>query len=209
MNNESFASSELISALVDGELTGDEFESSIALVTRSRGGLSTWHAYHMVGEVLRGQNALTPVSPEAFVARFRNQLEQENVHRTSALAQPVMVSRGDQSSQQDGANDAIWRWKLLAGAASLAAVATIGWHVAGAQPGAGAEVTMGVVPQVAAAIPISGGDGRAAVQEAQAVMLRDARLDELMAAHKQFGGTSALQKPAGFLRNATFDGPAR
>jgi sigma-E factor negative regulatory protein RseA len=30
-----------------------------------------------------------------------------------------------------------------------------------------------------------------------------------MAAHRQFGGASALQMPAGFLRNATFEGPAR
>jgi sigma-E factor negative regulatory protein RseA len=49
----------------------------------------------------------------------------------------------------------------------------------------------------------------AALAQAPQVMLRDARLDALMAAHKQFGGTSALQMPAGFLRNATFDGSER
>jgi sigma-E factor negative regulatory protein RseA len=41
------------------------------------------------------------------------------------------------------------------------------------------------------------------------IMIRDPRLDELLAAHKQFGSTSALQMPAGFLRNATFEAPAR
>ena len=41
------------------------------------------------------------------------------------------------------------------------------------------------------------------------VMIRDPRLDELLAAHKQFGSTSALQMPAGFLRNATFESPGR
>ncbi|OYU41868.1 MAG: anti-anti-sigma factor, partial [Burkholderiales bacterium PBB4] len=41
------------------------------------------------------------------------------------------------------------------------------------------------------------------------VMIRDPHLAALLAAHKQFGGTSALQMPAGFLRNATFEGPAR
>jgi sigma-E factor negative regulatory protein RseA len=40
-------------------------------------------------------------------------------------------------------------------------------------------------------------------------MMRDPRLDALLAAHKQFGATSALQTPAGFLRNATFEGAAR
>ncbi len=41
------------------------------------------------------------------------------------------------------------------------------------------------------------------------VMLRDPRLDELLAAHRQFGGTSALQMASGFLRNATFEPPGR
>jgi sigma-E factor negative regulatory protein RseA len=39
------------------------------------------------------------------------------------------------------------------------------------------------------------------------VMIRNPRLDALMAAHKQFGGASALQTPAPFLREATFESP--
>jgi sigma-E factor negative regulatory protein RseA len=42
-----------------------------------------------------------------------------------------------------------------------------------------------------------------------AVLIRDPRLDAFLAAHEQFGGTSALQMPAGFFRNATFEGPTR
>jgi sigma-E factor negative regulatory protein RseA len=38
-------------------------------------------------------------------------------------------------------------------------------------------------------------------------MLRDPRLDELVAAHRQYHGATNLQMPAGFLRNATFDTP--
>lgn len=45
--------------------------------------------------------------------------------------------------------------------------------------------------------------------DGQQVMIRDPRLGELLAAHKQFGSTSALQMPAGFLRNATFETPGR
>ena len=56
---------------------------------------------------------------------------------------------------------------------------------------------------------VNGADMNATMDAASGVMLRDPRLDELMAAHKQFGGTSALQMPSGFLRNATFDGPTR
>ena len=36
-------------------------------------------------------------------------------------------------------------------------------------------------------------------------VIRDARLDQYLAAHKQFGGSSALGVPSGFLRSATFE----
>jgi sigma-E factor negative regulatory protein RseA len=40
-------------------------------------------------------------------------------------------------------------------------------------------------------------------------MMRDPGLDKLLAAHRQFGGATALGTSSGFLRNATFEGPAR
>jgi sigma-E factor negative regulatory protein RseA len=40
-------------------------------------------------------------------------------------------------------------------------------------------------------------------------MIRDPQLDRLLAAHRQFGGATALQTSSGFLRSATFEGPAR
>ena len=64
----------------------------------------------------------------------------------------------------------------------------------------------GQQPQMASAAP------RTSVAEVErpAVMIRDPRLDEMLAAHRQLGGgASALQSPAGMLRNATFEGPAR
>jgi sigma-E factor negative regulatory protein RseA len=36
-------------------------------------------------------------------------------------------------------------------------------------------------------------------------MIRDARLDRYLAAHKQFAGSSALGVPSAFLRSATVD----
>ena len=40
-------------------------------------------------------------------------------------------------------------------------------------------------------------------------LIRDARLDRYLAAHKQFAGTSALGVPSGFLRSATADAADR
>lgn len=40
-------------------------------------------------------------------------------------------------------------------------------------------------------------------------LIRDARLDQYLAAHKQFGGSSALGVPSGFLRSATSESRER
>ena len=106
------------------------------------------------------------------------------------------------SSKNFSANDSTFRWKLLAGVASIAAVLAVSWTVLSnlGQTGAApqlAQSTSSTVPVVAQTTTES------------PVMIRDPHLDALLAAHKQFGGTSALQMPAGFLRNATFEGPAR
>ena len=40
-------------------------------------------------------------------------------------------------------------------------------------------------------------------------MVRDARLEQYLAAHKQFGGSAALGVPSGFLCSATVEVPLR
>ena len=40
-------------------------------------------------------------------------------------------------------------------------------------------------------------------------LVRDSRLDRYLAAHKQFGGSSVLGVPSGFLRSATLQTPER
>jgi sigma-E factor negative regulatory protein RseA len=85
--------------------------------------------------------------------------------------------------------------------AALAAVGSVLWSLVGLQgspTGAQLAQRSGPAPAVVAPPVV------AAAQEVAPVMIRDPRLDELLAAHKQFGGASALQQPAGFLRNATF-----
>jgi sigma-E factor negative regulatory protein RseA len=115
-------------------------------------------------------------------------------------AEPVL--HGQQAEAQVvrrhsiAANDA-WGWKLFAGLASVAAVAAIAWNFMAVPVASGVQAAAS-----AAVAPV-------AVASQEPVMIRDPRLDELLAAHKQFGGNSALQAPAGFLRNATFEVPSR
>ncbi|MBI2770073.1 MAG: sigma-E factor negative regulatory protein [Burkholderiales bacterium] len=200
---------ELISALADGQLQGEEFARAVEAAAGDSKALASWQAYHLVGDVLRsGELALggTGAQPAAFLARFQLRLEQEAEPARAASAidsiaanAPPVRSAAVLSSEKEPANDPSFRWKLVAGFASLAAVAAIGWAAVGGLVGRAEQGQMAAAPQ--AGVAVAGAE--------RPVMIRDPRLDELLAAHRQFGGTTALQMPAGFLRNATFEGPAR
>lgn len=195
---------ELVSALVDGQLRGKEFARAVELIGETADARAAWHDYHLVGGVLRSGERMAGGGDAAFVARLRLRLQaQGNLLQTGAATDlPAHVAHVPGALS---ANEANFRWKLVAGFASLAAVLAIGWSsmsMLDAQTNAAQLAQMAAQP-VLVAQQTTGQGG-----EPQ-VMIRDPRLDELLAAHKQFGGTSALQMPAGFLRNATFEGAAR
>ncbi|WP_462387502.1 sigma-E factor negative regulatory protein [Acidovorax sp. Q11] len=195
---------ERLSALADGQLQGDELSAAFAYAAEDEDGAKTWQLYHLVGDVLRSADLAQPANP-AFMARLREQLAQEALPERPHAPVPVTVVA---AGLPEAANASVFRWKMVAGFASLAAVAAIGWTSLASLQGAGAGAQLAAVPErsspapVAPVVAVADADG-------QQVMLRDPRLDELLAAHKQFGSTSALQMPAGFLRNATFETPGR
>ena len=187
---------ELISALADGQLQGDAFARAVDAAAADASAREAWLTYHLIGDVLRSGEHAAGTLPSAFLSRLQVRLQQE---------QPSVVSRaGSGASQplsrvaaQPAANDGNFRWKVVAGFASLAAMAAIGWTVVGA-------------PSRPEQAQLAGAPAATVLAESErGVMIRDARLDEFMAAHRQLGGASALQMPAGFLRNATFEGPIR
>jgi sigma-E factor negative regulatory protein RseA len=204
---------ELVSALADGQLRGKDFVRAVNLVIEDDDARATWQAYHLVGDVMRRGMVLEADhdgNPAAFLARFQTRLQKEALlpkAETVTVVQGAVVldsTSNRQMSSMDGvpavahgagANDASFRWKMLSGFASLAAVAAVGWGVFGYTTRPASD------PQLAQISNLP--------PEQPQIMIRDPHLDALLAAHKQFGGTSALQMPSGFLRNATFEGPAR
>lgn len=191
---------ELASALADGELQGDELARALDVLRADQEAQMCWHTYHLVGDVMRSGAgaALRPHDP-AFLAGLRQRLQDE------AAAPPRAEVHLTRQLPRHSANDSVWRWKLAAGLCSLAAVAMLGWQFAVAlrDDGAGVQLARSA-PPASATVPTT--------QLASAetlVMIRDPQLDQLIAAHQQQGGASALQMPAGFLRNATFERPAR
>lgn len=181
---------ESLSALVDGELAVpidlNDLDASID---------AEWNAYQTIGEVIRAPRsdaslAIYGADP-AFLQRLTLQLNHETIQPPTAVAAYLVAK-----SQPAAANDATFRWKLVAGLASFGAVAAVGWSLVGA-PVAAPE-------QLARTAPGT----ELVVASPQGLMVRDARLEELLSAHKQLGGTS-LQAPSGFLRHAGFESTNR
>ncbi len=187
---------EQLSALADGELDPAQAQVLVSASKRQPELLQAWASYHAIGDALR-----------AHASDAQPGLQIEAPATTIAPA-PILRT----VVPQVAANDSVWRWKLVAGVAALAAVGSVLWSVVGQQGSpAGEQLAQqrsGAAPAIVAAaqeVAVQGGAVQVAtVQEPAPVMIRDPRLDELLAAHKQFGGASALQQPAGFLRNATF-----
>lgn len=192
---------EKLSALADGQLQGDELAQALQFAAMDEG-LATWRTYQVVGDILRSPE-LAKHGHGDWVGRLRAQLEQEPRSLTAALAAPEQVLSRKNSL---AANDPVFRWKMVAGLATLAAVVVIGWNAA-----TGLQQTS-TAPQLASAPAVSPNPEQLAKRsgdEGSQLMLRDPRLDELLAARQQFGNTAALQLPADFLRNANFESPGR
>jgi len=107
-------------------------------------------------------------------------------------------------SARAAANDSVFRWKMVAGLASFTAVLGISWGVVGGA-GQGDGAVVAAVPAAVAPLAVVADGTPVLASTPQGQVLRDARLQELMQTHRQSGGVSALQAPAGFLRTATFD----
>lgn len=218
MMQEAVKNRELISALADGQLHGEEFARTVEWLDQTADARLTWHAYHVVGDVLRSGDAMASASDGAFVQRLKLRLQPE-VPRLSDQFATDSIAIGEvttgvlavKASEDRAANDGSFRWKMLAGVASMAFVALIGWQATG---GSGEQAGAPMLAQTLIQVPGQTKPAEVALQQTVVagepqVMIRDQQLDALLAAHKQFGGTSALQVPTGFLRNATFEGVAR
>lgn len=199
---------EQLSALADDELDDAQVASLLAECCEDDdAALDCWNTYQLIGEALRAPAQALSEAPLdadlAFVSRLSQRLAQEASGKAPGLA-PVAALQSQPEPAANlvhhrgqPANDSSFRWKLVAGVASLAAISAIAWNASGLlEPLSAAQVARVAAPaQTLEASP-------------EGVMVRDARLDELLAAHKQFGTASALQEPSGFLRNATFEMPA-
>ncbi|MCX7659570.1 MAG: sigma-E factor negative regulatory protein [Caldimonas manganoxidans] len=218
------ASRERLSALLDGEATASQFDEWLAShhsdPERHRQDCEDWHLYHLIGDVLRSDDLAGGSRGDLFLQGVRQRLQRE----------PVILAP---AATPDAAARARRRWRTpLATAAGVMAVAgalvvlyvgEVGGDAMWPAPGiglraqsAGTEAAVAVTPVAVtpvaapAAAPTAASATELRVVHGDQTLIRDARLDQYLAAHKQFGAGSALGAgPSLFLRNAAHEGPGR
>lgn len=206
-NVENLQGAEALSALVDGEADARTVASLSARWRDEVALRERWHNYQLIGDVLRSEELGGRGHDAAFLKRLRTQLDREPVV-LAPRASPVSKEAAAALPRQRAASAGLRRWATPA-AVAAGFLAVIGSLAVTRLPGPQVEA-----PQLAQApvmpteapqqvVLVTPADQ---VEPANGVLIRDARLDQYLAAHKQFGGSSALSVPSGFLRSATYDG---
>jgi sigma-E factor negative regulatory protein RseA len=212
------AARERLSALADGELELTAVSRTCAEWRDSADHRAAWHTYQLIGDVLRSDDlASDPARDASFMSALRARLAQEPVVLAPQPLYAPAVSPVPARAVANGSGGRRWGWMaptaVAAGFVAVAGVMTLS-RAPGLLPDVPALAS--VAPTLSApATPVATLVGASGVAvEPQALvssgqMIRDARLDRYLAAHKQFAGSSALGVPSGFLRNATAEVPGR
>jgi sigma-E factor negative regulatory protein RseA len=197
---------EQISAAMDGDAQAAD---AVARAWKNNASVrADWHAYQLIGDVLRSADCANPSSRDAaLLARVRERLAAEPVvlapSARSTAAHPMRPKRAG------------W-WAPAAVAAGF--VAVVGMVVV--QPQTGPASSAGVTAAaVTAVIPVSQTSlqprevqpTQVAVGAASAplIMIRSAELDRYLAAHQQFSSTSAVPAPGVVVRSVSTVAPSR
>lgn len=178
-----------LSALLDGQ--ADAVAPACARWREDAGARQAWHAYHLIGDVMRSEElASTPARDAAFVARLRGSMAAEPV-----VMAPTALAPAPSRSRKP--------WLMPATAA--AGFALVAGVLAIARPGIPGGLSIGGPRLASSSAPATAADGRllnvaspGLLQSGQrlqgATFIRDPRLDEFLRAHQQPGrGYRSLQ----------------
>ncbi|HSI55516.1 MAG TPA: sigma-E factor negative regulatory protein, partial [Ramlibacter sp.] len=83
---------EIISALADGQLQGDEFAHGVALAAGDAAAREAWHTYHLIGDVLRSGEHCAGTMPTAYMSRLQLRLQQEHRTPTAPDVAPAVLA---------------------------------------------------------------------------------------------------------------------
>jgi sigma-E factor negative regulatory protein RseA len=203
---------ENLSALSDGEVEPSAVTRACAAWRDDAGMRSAWHAYQLIGDVLRSEDLASPAAHDVlFIAGLRARL----VDEPTVLAPDMPADTARPAAVPLRSARRAW---MAPSAVAAGFVLVAGALVVTRSPAPSAPQAVASAFAVAPELPPVTGPSTLAPAEAGFVsrrwasegkVLRDARLDRYLAAHQQFAGTTALGVPSGFLRNAAAEAPSR
>jgi sigma-E factor negative regulatory protein RseA len=191
---------EALSAMADGEASPHEAEQLCAAWRDDAEARGRWHTYHLIGDVLRSDElAARPARDEAFLHALRQRMaEQPVVLAPSPAAAPTSSIAARR------------RWMRWAAPGAVAAgfVAVAGVLVVARQgaPGFDASTLASRGDAAPAAVRVAAPTGTTPVAQPAPIvvsgpLLRDARLDRYLSAHRgAAAGGVALGVPGGDVR---------
>lgn len=164
---------EKISALMDGELEGQEAQQLLARLKQDEELVQDWHAFHVIGDALRGERALS----REFTQRLASRLTGEPT---------VLAPRPARTKQRFAAY-------ALSAAASMSAVALVGWVAFLNNPLSQPEVASSPTSPPAAAAPST----------QLASVPSEGEMNEYLIAHQEFSPSTAIQGLAPYIRGVS------
>jgi len=171
-----------ISALMDGELERHELQEPLKLLARDEDALACWRVYHLIGDAMHDRCMLS----RDFGARFAERLASE----------PTVLAPRRSNARWERAP-----WLGLSAAASVAAVALVGWLALApreaAPPLAG---PVAIAPQKA--VPAPTALAAAKLQGPARIPLPSATNDYLLA-HQAYSSRITLQGMTPYVRTVS------
>jgi sigma-E factor negative regulatory protein RseA len=195
---------ERISALMDGELTDEEFAGRIQQL-KSEEGAEDWRTYHLIGDVLRGDSMFSSMPPSMSSSRFAEKLGAALAAEPTVLA-PAAVRKPTRSLQR----------YAMAAAASVAGIAVVGWFALVNQESGQVNVADGGAPTAASRQSAAGSStsGQSvpslvpspsvpSVSRGASYAQSDAEVSEMLRAHQEVSPTAALHGVASYIRTVS------
>jgi sigma-E factor negative regulatory protein RseA len=189
---------EALGALMDGRSDAAGVQAACRAWRSDATARRRWHEWHLIGDALRsGELVAHAAHDAAFVARLRERLDRE----------PVALAPAQQPhARRDVLKRRVWIGSAAVAAGFVAVAATL-LVVQQPQGDGGAPQLV----QAPAAAPRAVAVAAPAPVEPQTLvingqLIRDARLDQYLAAHKQH---STMGMPAALMRPAPGDGARR
>jgi len=171
---------EQISAMMDGELDEGQVGMQLGRLRAEPGLRECWVTFHVIGDALRGERLVR----DAFAGQVLEKLESE----------PTVVAPRRIAAKR-------MRTYVLSAAASLSAIAVVGWLALFNNP---------LVPQTQiATAPPKAAPGVTAVSSPQISNVpSDGTMSEYLIAHQEYSPSTAIQGLAPYIRTVSGAQPA-